>query len=543
MKNVILFLAFFTVSCGNTAADSGSAANKEEKGEKASTLEKSEAVVTDSSGKEDVVVSDGTGSGGTDNSGTASSNDVAFKLTAENCVDPDLAKIMKGNRLMLCDGTMAEGTYEPPTAVVPPDLAALTPENIKSGVTVNGVTGTYDNRPAECSSDGEVGCVSTSSYKAILVTALAPNILKYGITIAGVTGTFDNRQPDCTGNGQTGCVATLQYKSADLTNLTADNVKSGVTIAGVTGNYVGGADLTNLTAGNVKYGVVINGVTGTYDNKPANCNGDNQTGCVTTDTYRSLNWSTLQAQNIRYNVVIGGVTGRYPNLTGLDGVAPAGSGMKYLSNTTFEALMRLPDEFQYFDGNGNSHIRTGDPDILPENIRAGVTIFGVTGTLPFESPSPWDVRFNTEIGATTGQAKLQCRSRSGAASDDEKCFGESYEDITSGDDTCVSYPEKCIYRDNISGILISRSGGSKNMTDAQAYCSSLVIDGVSGWRLPDQDELMRMYVQGVQYATGLFPTDTNYYRSSVSNRGVSITSYGFTAVLTPTDPIPTFCVK
>ena len=34
---------------------------------------------------------------------------VAVKLQSEDCVDPDLAKVAKGEKLMLCDGTQTGG--------------------------------------------------------------------------------------------------------------------------------------------------------------------------------------------------------------------------------------------------------------------------------------------------------------------------------------------------------------------------------------------------------------------------------------------------
>ena len=59
----------------------------------------------------------------------------AAKLLAENCKDPDLSKLVKGETLMLCDGTIGEGTYEA-AAGSDPD-----PWNVRYGVTVGGITG------------------------------------------------------------------------------------------------------------------------------------------------------------------------------------------------------------------------------------------------------------------------------------------------------------------------------------------------------------------------------------------------------------------
>ncbi len=58
----------------------------------------------------------------------------AAKLTADDCVDPDLSLLATGQSITLCDGTQAEGTF---------DISNLTAANIKSGVSIAGVEGSY----------------------------------------------------------------------------------------------------------------------------------------------------------------------------------------------------------------------------------------------------------------------------------------------------------------------------------------------------------------------------------------------------------------
>ena len=64
----------------------------------------------------------------------------------------------------------------------------------------------------------------------------ASNIRKE-IDIFGVTGTLVETPDDCAANGDIGCVTTASFKAADLTNLTASNIKRGVSIAGTTGDF------------------------------------------------------------------------------------------------------------------------------------------------------------------------------------------------------------------------------------------------------------------------------------------------------------------
>ncbi len=82
--------------------------------------------------------------------------------------------------------------------------------------------------------------------------------LKLGVTVAGITGSFAGPTPACSADGETGCVATASFKAADLNNLSAGNIKDGVTLAGTLGTYpsvttpltnaTGTTDLTSLAA-------------------------------------------------------------------------------------------------------------------------------------------------------------------------------------------------------------------------------------------------------------------------------------------------------
>ncbi len=58
-----------------------------------------------------------------------------------------------------------------------------------------------------------------------------------GTSITGVGGSATLSPANCSSNGAVGCVTTATYKSADLTNLSEGNVKNGVTIAGTVGQY------------------------------------------------------------------------------------------------------------------------------------------------------------------------------------------------------------------------------------------------------------------------------------------------------------------
>lgn len=160
----------------------------------------------------------------------------AAKLLAESCIDPDLSEVLAGTQLMLCDGTIAAGTLVIPAA---PDLTNLTASNVKSGVTIAGVTGTLtEESHALCNTNGQTGCVTGVTYKSADISSLSASNVKLGVTIAGVEGTLvTESHSSCSTDNQTGCIANDSYKAVDTTNIVAANLKNGVSIAGVTGTY------------------------------------------------------------------------------------------------------------------------------------------------------------------------------------------------------------------------------------------------------------------------------------------------------------------
>ena len=83
---------------------------------------------------------------------------------------------------------------------------------------------------ANCSSDSQTNCRTTTNYPAADISGIASKIIS-GNTIAGVAGTAPSAEAhiDCTGGSQSNCITTSSYKSMDLssagtyTGLTAAN--------------------------------------------------------------------------------------------------------------------------------------------------------------------------------------------------------------------------------------------------------------------------------------------------------------------------------
>ncbi len=296
-----------------------------------------------------------------------------------------------------------------------------------------------------CTADGQVGCITSTTFKAADMNQVTSGNIKAGITIAGVSGSIiPESHNTCSSDGAIGCVTTASYKSADMAIAIAGNIKSGNTIAGVTGSYSGtnnscvsdgeascvvdgstfkAAKLANFVAADIKSGVSIAGVAGSATlESHADCAADGMTGCVTTASYKSADMSVVNNGNIKSGVTIAGITGQYPSatypLTGADATAD-------LDFATFDAKIKSGAVFEWFDAYGNRYTNTGDLDIAAANIISGMTIFGTTGTAvsticgsdgqtdcitttTYKSANTsaytaWDVRKGKTIGGVAGE--------------------------------------------------------------------------------------------------------------------------------------------
>lgn len=294
--------------------------------------------------------------------------DKAPKISDENCVDPDLARIPTSVTFTLCDGSSATGKL---------DISELKAENLAAGTNVGDVNGIVPAVPTHCSNDGAVGCIATTAYVALNSTLLSAGDIRGSVSIAGVAGNYVDPTPACASNGDIGCLANPSYRAADLSNLASGNIRNGKTVAGMSGSYPslitplagvsGDTELTSLnaatavgnyqffdsagnhytgaisdagaitpshddqvfaaslykpfsvagdaalTANNIRAGVSLFGVTGNVAPAPAACSSNSEVGCIANATYQAANLTNLNAGNIKLGVTIAGVNGQYPS--------------------------------------------------------------------------------------------------------------------------------------------------------------------------------------------------------------------------------------
>ena len=91
-------------------------------------------------------------------SGSVCVDATTTKASIKDCVDFNLSKVASGQKATMCDGSTGVGTYVASSAVT-------------------------------CTSEGQLGCVTDSTFKAANVATLLPSNIAAGKTIAGVTGT------------------------------------------------------------------------------------------------------------------------------------------------------------------------------------------------------------------------------------------------------------------------------------------------------------------------------------------------------------------
>lgn len=205
--------------------------------------------------------------------------------------------------------------------------------------------------------------------------------IKNGITIFGVTGTLDDSGIDTSDATATTTdilkdktaysngvkvTGTIESKSAEtyIPSTTDTVINSGVYLSG---NQTIKGD-ANLNSANIKKDVIIFGVTGTLDNS----------GIDTSD-------ATATSNDVLKNKTA------YVNNNKITGTIESKSAETYTPSTTDQTIT---------DGVYLSGVQTikGDANLVADNIKKDVTIFGVTGTLDNTSveitSNPFSVTFD-----------------------------------------------------------------------------------------------------------------------------------------------------
>lgn len=309
--------------------------------------------------------------------------------------------------------TLNAGLYRSVSVDGDADLVA---SNIKNSVNIFGVVGNVVPSAANCSSDGEVGCVTTASFKAANMTNVIAGNIKDTVVIAGVTGNLTGSPANCSTNGEQGCVTTAAFQAADLSNLVSGNIKNGVVVAGTSGTYPSVA-------------TPLAGATGTSDLVSMAA------------TAAAGSYEFFDSTGTRY-------TGS---------IADAGTVAPGTSDQTFNASLY------------RNFVVSGDADLLAANIKSGVNIFGVNGTV---TPAPNNCSSDGET-ACVAAAPYKAADTSGFAANDVKS-GKTVAGVAGSLADCAA--------DGSVGCVTTAGYKAANMTNVTAGTikSGVVVAGVTG---------------------------------------------------------------
>lgn len=284
---------------------------------------------------------------------------------------------------------------KPVTSSIDPNLKE---ENIKQGVTILGVIGEYDGVPdldlqtkyVNPTSDSKgvtvtadkgydaLGTVHVNPIRAGMVEGLMPSIIKRGEVVLDFVGTYGPTSQDKVvvpsleeqviepdyGIEFLNRVKVLKVDRNIDSNIAPENIRYGVEILGVVGDFNGDYIFQNKTAA-LSTEETITYVADT---------GFNALSSVTVPRVTSSIDGNIRAENIKRGIKILGVTGTY---------APDPSmSVKYASPATYQQTIRPDSGYSSMDQVIISAVTSSiDGNIKSANIREGVKILGVTGTM------------------------------------------------------------------------------------------------------------------------------------------------------------------
>lgn len=302
--------------------------------------------------------------------------------------------------------------------VVPAASTVRSP--VSYGVGGTGSTGTLDT----CSSDGELGCIAVTTYRAAETSGAANKIIS-GQSLAGVNGNFvvpavsnvltgaqfgasgtqytgtavAESHSNCSSDSAQGCVTTASYPAAEISGASS-KMLSGQSLAGENGNISLPAQASVLNS--TSYGVGGTGLSGTIND----CSANGQDNCYvnSTSSFDAADLSNLSASNIKRGESIAGVTGNFPSASNplpryIDsGSTTTTTGSDETDLTNLSTQLVSSGSFEFWDSSGVRRLGSGDTDIIASNVVSGVVFenISLTGSATASTQPPAGVRANVD---------------------------------------------------------------------------------------------------------------------------------------------------
>lgn len=424
-----------------------------------------------------------------------------------------------------------------------------------------------------CQKTGDTRCVTTTSLRAGDRAKVLAEHITAGTEFLGVTGSFVLKNfPSCTDTNQQDCVSTSAIMPIERAILQPGNIKKGQVIAaGLVGDFpsvrhplpglaTGSVSLAaagintaassagrfhfwdhegklstvsgdpRLTSDHIILSKNAYGVRGTASNVTRRtCTKGSDSDCQVTANYTVLDTRSIDARDFKKGVVVAGVTGVHPSATSL---LFGSTNNPDLSFTDY-SILSTHAPVEYFTRTGQRYTRTGEPNLRPQNIKVGATIYGVKGTLQgydLDDFNRFDLRggmpmpFRAQVGML--DPTIWCPNP-------QHCLSSYWQDITpkiAGEDkACHTGSTTCAFRtfNQLVDWSFPLKKSDVNWLDAVRHCRNLNLYGKTNWRMPTQKEFLLASAQSLatigvfnkshfktNYKDPIFWTSTAFYFKS-----------------------------
>ncbi len=282
--------------------------------------------------------------------------------------------------------------------------------NIKDGVTILGVTGTFEG--------GTLGTKTVNSSTSS--QTVTPDSGDYGLSSVTVNPyTLDSKTVDCSTGQQVitsdaDGLSSVTVNAANLQSRTVDPSTAQVRYYPTTTGAIGLSSIavravtssidSNIQAGNIKNGVTILGVTGNYQGgtlgtKTVNSSTSSQTITPDSGDYGlssvTINPYTLDSKIVDCSTGQQVITSDADGLSSVTVNAASLQGRTYTPTTTTQTIYPNSSYIGFRSVTINGVTSSIDANIQSGNIKNGVSILGVTGT--FEGDVDYDSIYNALI--------------------------------------------------------------------------------------------------------------------------------------------------
>jgi hypothetical protein len=372
----------------------------------------------------------------------------------------------------------------------------------KNGRTQTGTKNCGSSSVADCTTEGQTGCKNTRAFISADVAKVVAGNIKSGVTLGGVTGSYPSSTYPLSDATST----------TDLTNFTTQLTSDGTfefwDSAGT--RHTGSGD-GDFIAANVKSGVTFENlsITGSlavpnvWDVRLGTAVGTT-TGLLKLNCRNGANLSYFDQADYPKSAVADNTTDTltvtlhgYSNnekIKILYEVAP--NGLSY--NTVYYVRNATPNTFQVALSSGGSPVNFTD-----NGTSVGVYKHGNTVTEIWDSIDD-DNGASTAIPTYTGWSDNNTCGGIEAANDD----GNIWKDVTTTGDgvtasTCTATAAHCALKDKISGLQWHKADATgRDWSAALSFCDGLSYNGKTDWRLPTQKELMDATSHGMISTAG-----------------------------------------